>query len=69
MHARAPSTPPGTEIPTADALREAVRAALVRATRRYFAEAESVEQPPTHIWVDEGCRSLGLCSPKKSFAT
>jgi HAD superfamily hydrolase (TIGR01662 family) len=47
-------------IPDATALREAVRDALRAASETYFMDAARLEQPPSHTWVGQGCRALGL---------
>ncbi|MHB8375967.1 MAG: HAD family hydrolase [Dehalococcoidia bacterium] len=46
--------------PDAAALREAVRQALHEAGETYFTNPARLEQPPSHVWVDQGCRALGL---------
>jgi FMN phosphatase YigB (HAD superfamily) len=49
-----------TDLPAADAIQRAVTEALVADAETYLATGPVLEQPPTHHWVDLGCRSLGL---------
>jgi HAD superfamily hydrolase (TIGR01662 family) len=49
------------DLPTGAAIRDAVRDALRAAGETYFMNNDRVDQPPSHTWVDHGCRSLGLC--------
>ena len=58
---------PTTSMPDARALQRAVRDVLVEASETYFASDVSyaatgqyVEQPPSWVWVDRGCRKLGV---------
>ena len=48
------------DLPDATAMREAVRDALRAASETYFMDAARLDQPPSHTWIDEGCRKLGL---------
>ena len=48
------------DLPSATAMREAVRDALRAASETYFMDAARLDQPPSHTWVAEGCRALGL---------
>ena len=48
------------DLPDAAALREAVRQALHEAGETYFLDPARLEQPPSSLWVDRGCRALGL---------
>jgi len=48
------------DLPDATAMREAVRDALRAASETYFMDAARLDQPPSHTWIDEGCRALGL---------
>jgi HAD superfamily hydrolase (TIGR01662 family) len=48
------------DLPDAVAMREAVRDALRAASETYFMDAARLDQPPSHTWIDEGCRALGL---------
>jgi HAD superfamily hydrolase (TIGR01662 family) len=48
------------DLPDATALRESVRDALRAASETYFMDAARLDQPPSHTWIDEGCRTLGV---------
>lgn len=48
------------DLPDARSIRLAVTAALSDEADTYFANGPVLEQPPTHYWVRNGCRSLGL---------
>jgi len=48
------------DLPTADALRDAVTDALMADGPAYFTDPRRTDQPPTHTWVDRGWRTLGL---------
>jgi HAD superfamily hydrolase (TIGR01662 family) len=48
------------DLPDATAMREAVRDALRAASETYFMDAARLDQPPSHTWIAEGCRKLGL---------
>jgi HAD superfamily hydrolase (TIGR01662 family) len=48
------------DLPDPSAMREAVRDALRAASETYFMDAARLDQPPSHTWIDEGCRSIGL---------
>jgi len=47
-------------VPPAAALQSAVTDALRDSAETYFMQSPNLEQPPTHTWVDAGCRSFGL---------
>ena len=49
-----------SDLPDATAMREAVRDALRAASETYFMDAARLDQPPSHTWIDQGCRALGL---------
>ena len=48
------------DVPQAAAIQEAVHAVLREASQAYFMDGDRLDQPPSHTWVDRGCRSLGL---------
>lgn len=48
------------DLPDARALRIAVSEALGADADTYFTSGPVLEQPPTHHWVGNGCRALGL---------
>jgi HAD superfamily hydrolase (TIGR01509 family) len=48
------------DLPDASAIQSAVRDALFADAETYFGNGPELRQPPSHIWVDRGCRSLGL---------
>lgn len=47
-------------IPDAAILQRAVRDVLREAGETYFMNAAELAQPPSHVWVDRGCRKLGI---------
>lgn len=49
-----------TDLPDAAAFRAAVREVLFAASETYFTNSAEVEQPPSTLWVDRGCRALGI---------
>jgi FMN phosphatase YigB (HAD superfamily) len=49
-----------SDLPNAADMQRAVRDVLVAASETYFSEGPNLDQPPSHTWVDRGCRSLGL---------
>ncbi|HEY8172991.1 MAG TPA: HAD family hydrolase [Dehalococcoidia bacterium] len=50
----------GGELPTASEFQRAVYDVLVDASQTYFSDGPSLDQPPSHVWVDRGCRALGI---------
>ncbi|HZP56721.1 MAG TPA: HAD family hydrolase [Dehalococcoidia bacterium] len=48
------------DLPAAEAIQRAVRDALVADAPMYFAEGPELRQPPSHSWVERGCRAAGL---------
>ncbi len=48
------------DLPDATRMREAVRDVLRAASESYFMDAGRLDQPPSHSWVDQGFRALGL---------
>ena len=48
------------DLPDARALRMAVSKALEADADTYFTNGPVLEQPPSHVWVGNGCRALGL---------
>ncbi len=48
------------DVPAAADLQRAVRDALVEAGEMYLNDDRRLEQPPTQVWVDRGCRAVGL---------
>lgn len=48
------------DLPPPKALRRAVNDVLHAQSETYFMQSARVDQPPTHAWVDEAFRSLGL---------
>jgi HAD superfamily hydrolase (TIGR01662 family) len=49
-----------TDLPDAMAFQAAVRDVLFAASETYFTNSAAVEQPPSTLWVDRGCRALGI---------
>jgi putative hydrolase of the HAD superfamily len=48
------------DLPAADEFQRAVRDVLIEAAPTYFSDGPSLEQPPSHVWIDRGCRALGV---------
>jgi putative hydrolase of the HAD superfamily len=48
------------DLPPADALQRAVLDVLVASSKTYFSDGPNLDQPPSHVWIDRGCRALGL---------
>jgi HAD superfamily hydrolase (TIGR01662 family) len=48
------------DLPGAEAIRRAVADALREDREAYFENGAELRQPPTHTWVDRGCRAVGL---------
>lgn len=48
------------DLPEAEAFQHAVSDALKADRETYFELGQVLEQPPTHHWVDRGCRALGV---------
>lgn len=48
------------DLPPPAALQRAVRDVLHASSETYFMQSQRVDQPPTHAWVDEAFRALGL---------
>ncbi len=48
------------DVPSPAELQKSVHDVLHAASETYFMEAKRLDQPPTHTWVDEAFRSLGL---------
>lgn len=48
------------DLPEAQAIQEAVNKALHAASETYFQNSARVDQPPSHEWIDRGCRALGI---------
>ena len=48
------------DMPEAAAIQAAVRDALFADAPTYFADGPELSQPPSHTWVDRGCRAVGL---------
>ncbi|MDP9238352.1 MAG: HAD family hydrolase [Chloroflexota bacterium] len=48
------------DLPEAAAFQAAVRNVLFAASETYFTNSAEVEQPPSTMWVDRGCRALGI---------
>jgi HAD superfamily hydrolase (TIGR01662 family) len=48
------------DLPDARSLRVAVSEALAADADTYFTAGPVLEQPPSHYWVGNGCRALGL---------
>jgi HAD superfamily hydrolase (TIGR01662 family) len=48
------------DLPPAEAFQRAVADVLREAQQTYAADSGPLDQPPTHTWVDEGCRRLGV---------
>ena len=48
------------DLPEAKAFQRAVRDVLFEASETYFTSGAEVEQPPSTLWIDRGCRALGI---------
>ncbi len=48
------------DLPDAAALQRAVSDELRASSETYFQNSARVDQPPSHAWIDRGCRALGL---------
>jgi putative hydrolase of the HAD superfamily len=48
------------DLPEAAAFQSAVRDVLRDAGESYFTNGSHVDQPPSWVWVDRGCRALGI---------
>jgi HAD superfamily hydrolase (TIGR01662 family) len=48
------------DLPGAEEFQRAVLDVLVASSKTYFSDGPNLDQPPSHVWIDRGCRSLGL---------
>lgn len=48
------------DLPAAAAFQRAVFDVLVAASKTYFSDGPNLDQPPSHVWIDRGCRALGI---------
>ena len=48
------------DLPDPAAFQRAVYDVLVASSKTYFSEGPNLDQPPSHVWIDRGCRALGL---------
>jgi len=48
------------DLPAAAAFQQAVFDVLVAASKTYFSDGPNLDQPPSHVWIDRGCRALGI---------
>jgi HAD superfamily hydrolase (TIGR01662 family) len=48
------------DLPPPDAFQRAVYDVLVGASQTYFSDGPNLDQPPSHVWIDRGCRALGI---------
>ncbi len=48
------------DLPEGAAFQQAVNEALHAASETYFQNSARVDQPPSHEWIDRGCRALGV---------
>ena len=48
------------DLPPAAAFQAAVRDVLHDASETYFTNGAHLDQPPSWVWVDRGCRALGI---------
>jgi len=48
------------DIPAAEALQKAVYDVLVASSKTYFSDGPNLDQPPSYVWIDQGCRAVGL---------
>jgi HAD superfamily hydrolase (TIGR01662 family) len=48
------------DLPEAKSFQHAVRDVLFEASETYFTSGAEVEQPPSTLWIDRGCRALGI---------
>lgn len=60
MHATLSTRLPGRELPPPEAFQRAVYDVLVAASQTYFSDGPNLDQPASHIWIDRGCRALGV---------
>jgi HAD superfamily hydrolase (TIGR01509 family) len=60
MHATLRTRLRRDDLPAPGVFQRAVYDVLVAASQTYFSDGPNLDQPPSHVWVDRGCRSLGL---------
>jgi HAD superfamily hydrolase (TIGR01662 family) len=48
------------DLPPANAFQRAVFDVLVESSKTYFSEGPNLDQPQSHVWIDRGCRALGV---------
>jgi HAD superfamily hydrolase (TIGR01662 family) len=48
------------DLPAPAELQRAVFDVLSASAKTYFSEGPNLDQPPSHVWIDRGCRALGL---------
>jgi HAD superfamily hydrolase (TIGR01549 family) len=48
------------DLPEAPMFQQAVRQILHDASETYFMNGERLDQPPSHVWIDRGCRAIGV---------
>jgi HAD superfamily hydrolase (TIGR01662 family) len=48
------------DLPSAEALQRAVFDVLVDSSKTYFSDGPNLDQPPSHVWIDRGCRAIGI---------
>jgi HAD superfamily hydrolase (TIGR01662 family) len=48
------------DLPAPSELQRAVFDVLVESSKTYFSDGPNLDQPPSHVWIDRGCRRLGL---------
>jgi HAD superfamily hydrolase (TIGR01662 family) len=48
------------DIPDAATLQKAVFDVLVESSKTYFSDGPNLDQPPSHVWIDRGCRAVGI---------
>ncbi|HET6614824.1 MAG TPA: HAD family hydrolase [Dehalococcoidia bacterium] len=60
MHATLCARLDRDDLPEPAALQRAVYDVLVASSKTYFSEGPNLDQPPSHVWIDRGCRALGI---------
>ncbi|MEX0749974.1 MAG: HAD family hydrolase [Dehalococcoidia bacterium] len=48
------------DLPEAAAFQRAVYDVLVASSKTYFSDGPNLDQPPSHVWIDRGCRAIGV---------
>ena len=48
------------DVPEAPTLQKAVFDVLVESSKTYFSDGPNLDQPASHVWIDRGCRAVGL---------